>query len=300
MTIGDFEQRFHNELTALYTPILRRRLFDALGEEMLGFSSAQLRIYQGHTLSRTEEHLMAHALHKLRHGVPLAYVLGKKTFYQRSFLVGASVLIPREETEDLVSRALTEAPSSTYVDIGTGSGAIAITLAKERPHAHVLASDISRKALTFAKKNAKTHGATIRWFQGSLLHTKLKVHIEKQSSSILFVANLPYLPLRDKTSVHPTVAHEPSRALYSGEDGLAHYRRLFAQLTRWKWAKTHSWTLLCEYDPPQTKTLLSLAKQSFPQAERSVFPDRFGRTRFLRVRYFPDSTLTKSKSSVTT
>ncbi len=300
MTIGDLEQRFHKELTALYAPVLRRRLFNTLGEHTLNMSTAQLRIYQGRTLSKSEELSLTRALHKLCRGVPLAYVLGKETFYQRLFLVNDSVLIPREETEDLVSLALTERRDSTYVDIGAGSGAIAITIARERPDARVLGSDVSRKALAVAKKNAKIHNADIHWFQGSLLHSKLKVRIEQQSSPIIFVANLPYLPLRDKTSVHPTVAREPSRALYSGEDGLLHYRRLFSQLTRWKWAKTHFWTLLCEYDPPQTKTLLLLAKQLFPRAKRSAFRDRFGRTRFLRIDYFPDSALTKSKSSVTT
>ncbi|HVM90590.1 MAG TPA: peptide chain release factor N(5)-glutamine methyltransferase [Verrucomicrobiae bacterium] len=212
---------------------------------------------------------------------PLAYILGSEPFYGRDFIVDKNVLIPRPETEDLVEEAL-KIPSQMYVDIGTGSGAIAITLALESPRSIVLASDISAKALAIAKKNAKKLGAKVKFFKGSLLTPVLRLvgagHAVPLQMTI--VANLPYLPPSDKKIMPKSViAYEPASALFSTQDGLELNKKLLEQIT----TIDHPAHVLMEFDPPQSQKLLALAKSLFPHRDCSIVRDHCGRERILRI-----------------
>ena len=163
------------------------------------------------------------ALQHRLNGVPIAYIQNKKEFYGREFIVDEHVLIPRPETEsiiELVKSLPEEAPK--ILDIGTGSGCIAITLALEIPTAKVSACDISASALTVAKLNAKTLGAQVTFKESDLLAGYKTKHFD------IICANLPYVPDGNITSVE--ITKEPSLALFSGADGLEHYRRLFIQI----------------------------------------------------------------------
>ncbi|MBN2908069.1 peptide chain release factor N(5)-glutamine methyltransferase [Polycladomyces sp. WAk] len=168
-------------------------------------------------------------------GEPLQYLIGEQAFFGRSFRVDPSVLIPRPETEILVERVLAEADRIfgrrpvRVVDIGTGSGAIAVTLACERPHWEVWAIDLSPQALATAQANAARHGVESRivWRQGDLLEPLVTSGKHAQ----VVVSNPPYIP-RD---VIPTLAKrvrdfEPVLALDGGIDGLDVYRRIVGQL----------------------------------------------------------------------
>jgi len=168
-------------------------------------------------------------------GVPLQYLLGSAEFYAREFSVGPGVFIPRPETEILVDVALeilkdrfprVGRGSPLVVDVGTGCGAIAITLALERPGIRVAAVEISAQALHFARRNAFAHGASVAFFQGDL------IHFLRPGSVDLLVANLPYL---DSSLSHcwPKELHwEPWNSLDGGSGGLTRITALLFQARR--------------------------------------------------------------------
>lgn len=167
---------------------------------------------------------------------PVAYILGHKEFWSRDFAVDRRVLVPRPDTEVLVDTALArlaEDATGVALDYGTGSGAIAITLACERPVMRVLALDVSRDALEVAKANAATHEVEDRvGFVRSDGLTALPLRFEGSLAAI--VANPPYVSLADKPGLPPDVRdHEPALALFPGPDPLDHYRRLAGQGRRW-------------------------------------------------------------------
>ncbi len=153
-------------------------------------------------------------------GEPLAYILGWREFYGRRFTVSPAVLIPRQETELLVETALLRMPQERnirVVDIGTGSGVIAITLKLERRDWIVDATDISESALAVARENAATHGANLSFHHADLLP-------KDNGQYDLIVSNPPYVAEGD--FIGEGVEHEPSDALYAGPEGLDIYRRL--------------------------------------------------------------------------
>lgn len=154
---------------------------------------------------------------------PMAYIRGKSEFYGRNFWVDKSVLVPRPETETMIELLL-QLPLKrprTLIDVGTGSGALAITAACELGEALVYATDISEYCLEIARRNAAKHKATINFRQ-----TDLVEWLDISGSVIL--ANLPYVPLDHP--INQAAGFEPPLALYGGDDGLNLYRRLFEQL----------------------------------------------------------------------
>ncbi len=168
-------------------------------------------------------------------GEPIAYLRNSKEFYGKSFFVDERVLIPRPETELIVDSVLDLFKSDnmsehvTIADVGTGSGSLALTLARVLPHSHVHALDVSASALDVAEKNRADHELTSRvtLHIGDLLTPLIAAKIAPD----IIVANLPYIPLNDVENVEPSVHNnEPHLALYSGETGLEHYEKMFAQL----------------------------------------------------------------------
>ena len=169
--------------------------------------------------------------------VPLQYLLGVQAFYGLDFEVNEQVLIPRPETEVLVSAIIKWAgarSSSTeqgrkslkILDIGVGSGAIVVALAKSLPDVIFSGSDISKTALHVARTNALRHGVDhrITWY-----HSDLFNEIPRELYDII-VSNPPYIPLSDKETLEPEVRlNEPSQALFGGEDGLDLYRRMIPE-----------------------------------------------------------------------
>lgn len=167
-------------------------------------------------------------------GVPVQHMIGTEEFYGRSFIVNKEVLIPRPETEELVEGILIKAKSlfSGYTeveaaDIGTGSGAIAISLALENSVFKVSAIDIAQESLDVAELNAKNLGADIQFLHGDLLMPFLS----SGKKLDVVVSNPPYIPNADILELSPVVKdHEPLRALAGGEDGLDFYRRLAEEI----------------------------------------------------------------------
>ena len=156
----------------------------------------------------------------LQQGTPLQYVLGEAEFYGLSFKVTPDVLIPRPETEELVDLIVQQhqhSPALRIWDVGTGSGCIAIALAKHLPQAEVFATDISEAALTVARANAEANQVTITFAQHDMLDTS-DLPFGDTHFDIL-VSNPPYIPAALRSTMHPNVvAHEPHSALFVPDD----------------------------------------------------------------------------------
>lgn len=168
-------------------------------------------------------------LERRERGEPIQYITGECEFYGLPFRVTPDVLIPRPETEHLVEAAIERARAferPRIVDIGAGSGAIAVALAHALPHAQVTTVDLSPKALAIAQENAVRNGVAerMRFLQSDLLDAVREEQFE------MVVSNPPYVPEADRRSLALEVReHEPGTALFAGEDGLAIYRRLTPQ-----------------------------------------------------------------------
>jgi release factor glutamine methyltransferase len=163
---------------------------------------------------------------------PFAYIVGRRGFYDLDLIVTPDVLIPRPETELLLERALAWAkdrPTLTAVDVGTGSGALAVAFARHAPQTAVHAADVSEAALNVARRNAEKYNLLhrITFHQGDLLSPLIAKHIKVD----LVMANLPYIPTATIDTLDSNVRdHEPRVALDGGGDGLALVRRLIAQI----------------------------------------------------------------------
>ncbi len=163
-------------------------------------------------------------------GEPMAYILGKQGFYDLELMVTPSVLVPRPETELLLEEALRltqDSPGATVADIGTGSGALAVTFARHRPQFEVYATDISADALEVARQNAEAQAASVSFFRGHLAQPL----IERGIKVDLLMANLPYIA-SDELDTLAVSRWEPRQALDGGPDGLAYIRELLLQAPR--------------------------------------------------------------------
>jgi release factor glutamine methyltransferase len=158
---------------------------------------------------------------------PIAYILGEREFYRRRFEVSPAVLIPRPDTETLIERALELLPpdsTARILDLCTGTGAIAVTIAAERPGVHATATDLSAAALEVARRNAERHGVAARC---ELLEGDLFAPLPASAKFALIAANPPYIPEPELEGLQPEIKQfEPRLALASGSDGFAHLKRL--------------------------------------------------------------------------
>lgn len=250
---------------------------DLLLAHVLGVSREYIHTHPEHPLSHWQRLRAQLLLKKRAAGVPLAYLTGHKEFFSRDFLVNKHTLIPRPETELLVELAQDACtPDTTLIDVGTGSGCIAITLAMQVPLVHVLATDMSHQALRVAKKNAHRHGVNVRFFRGNLLAPVLEY---VPHEPVVITANLPYLDESDMRE--PSIQAEPRLALFGGPDGLDLYRELLDQL-----CEAHLLTpivLLCEINPGQAEALIKEVTKRFSHAEIKTHTDLSGRDRVVRV-----------------
>ncbi len=211
-------------------------------------------------------------------GEPLAYILGRQEFFGLDFEVTPDVLIPRPDTEVLVERALDilKTQPKTVVEVGTGSGAIAISIAKNSS-ARVLATDISSAALRVALRNAKTLGANVEFHQDNLLASPTYF---PTTEPVLVAMNLPYLSDEHWTEADAHVkTFEPTLALRAGTDGLDLYKTVFAQLSQFS-NITH---ILCEAHDDQMEDLAELAKTNFPNCKTIFHKDLANHRRVLEV-----------------
>lgn len=158
-------------------------------------------------------------MERLLQGCPVQYVLGETEFYGLPFEVSPAVLIPRQETEELVQRVVEQnkGRSVRIWDVGTGSGCIAVSLAKMLPDAHVYATDISEEALQVARRNAERNGVGVTFARHDMRDTE---HLPFEGVRFdIIVSNPPYIPASDRVTMHRNVTeHEPSLALFVPDD----------------------------------------------------------------------------------
>ncbi len=226
------------------------------------------------------------AFARLKAGEPLPYILGHWEFFGLNFDITKDVLIPRPETELLVEKALAWLQASserrTVADIGTGSGAIATSIAMHMPDAHILATDVSFDALKIAQHNARKFHVhhRINFLQCDLLPQ----HIDPLPTNRhfdLICANLPYIPTK-KLHKLPIFGREPTLALDGGEDGLELYRRLFTLAP--DWLAPHG-MLLLEIESTLGVQALGLAFDTFSDATIHLHQDLAGHDRLLEIMF---------------
>jgi release factor glutamine methyltransferase len=199
----------------------------------LGISHATMLASPERVVTRDEQATYQALILRRLTNEPIQYITGEQEFYGLPLHVTPSVLIPRPETETLVEAVLAEVDRSRPVrvlDVGTGSGAIAIALARHLPLAEITAVDISAAALEVAAANAARHGVAgrIRFVQSDLL-----ADLADGEMFDAVVSNPPYVAMADRAALHPQVRDfEPATALFAGEDGLDVYRRLIPQAHR--------------------------------------------------------------------
>ncbi len=236
---------------------------NALGIERIG-----LYLDLNRPLQEEERSAIRPLLMRRREREPVAYILGRRDFYGRRFEVTPDVLIPRPDTETLVEHALAQIPSDApfrVLDVGTGSGAIAVTLAAERPAAMITATDISEAALEVAKRNAVAHGVAERIV---FEHVDLLSIAEPYD---VIVSNPPYIASAELAELEDEVrVHEPKTALEAGEDGLDVVRRL---LDTAKPATDVGAHMLVEIGAGQAPLVADLAAQTGGWHRVGVYPD---------------------------
>ena len=197
--------------------------------DQLSINRAQLFINTERELTEEEEFFFWQSIHRRAANEPIQYITGKQEFYSLNFHITPAVLIPRPETEHLVEAILRVLPREEYLqilDVGTGSGILAITLALNLPFAEITAVDISSAAIAVARRNAEAHNVTQRIH---LIESDLLGGAPSGPYDAI-VSNPPYVAETDRDTLHPQVRdHEPATALFAGKTGLDIYRRLIPQ-----------------------------------------------------------------------
>ncbi len=268
--------RFEAEILMAYVMKKNREWVKAHGEFKV--PSAECRVFNALIARR-------------RRREPIAYIIGEKEFFGLPFFTDKRALIPRPESEMLVeltvgaglSRPGRGDRAPTIWDVGTGSGAVAIAIAKNIPHAKVIATDISSPAIALAKKNAKRlKTKNITFLKADILSPSLlPLFARIREGRIIITANLPYLPESDRTKLDADVVkYEPPSALFAGHDGLTIIEKFLRQLAI---ARIPFSRLFLEYDSPQTKKLRALAKSLFPKMKIAIHKDLAKRDRVMEI-----------------
>lgn len=230
-------------------------------EDATGKNRAWLLAHPEFELSDKQVKKLEKQIDKRTQYEPLAYIRGKTEFYGREFYIDYRVLQPRSESEimiELLKALHTELSDKDethmLADIGTGSGALAITAKLEIPQLEVIATDIDQACLMVGRKNARNLQANVNFRQGNLLEPIYDL-AHNPSPGLIMLCNLPYVP--DAHTINQAAMHEPAQAIFGGVDGLDLYRQLFAQTKNLPMRVQRIFT---ESLPPQHEALALIAK----------------------------------------
>lgn len=234
---------------------------------VLGISRTQLYSDLNQDLSSSDADVLRQLIERRLRGEPSAYITGRREFYGLDFYVDYNVLIPRPESELLVEKAIILAKNreiATIADIGTGCGAIAISLARNLPEAIIYATDVSAPALEVAKSNCRRHGVIdrVRLLQGDMLNP-LPGPVD------LIIANLPYVRESELPHSGP-LSYEPVLALNGGPNGITEIKRMCLQAGE---KLCPGGYLLLEIGQGQGKTVSDLLHQALPSAQIEIIRD---------------------------
>ncbi len=260
-----------------------------LGHAM-GLTRERLMVMANVPLLAEDEEIFQSLLTRRLQREPVAYIVGRQEFWSLEFQVSRDVLIPRPETERLIEVALwlaAQARSDVPVrilDIGTGSGAIAVSLAKELPRAEIYATDMVSSALTLARRNAALHGVAdqITFRYGDLFAALA----DQQAGFDLVVANPPYIRRAEFAALKPEVRQwEPRAALDGGVDGMDFYRRIAAQAAQFL---ARNGAIAVEIGADMGTDVVSLLMQSELSRDLTIVQDYAGRQRVVVARVASD------------
>ena len=227
-------------------------------------------------VTEEEKEFVEEIYKKLANHIPAQYIIGHAEFFGMQLKVDERVLIPRPETEELVELILDENPKENLkvLDIGTGSGAIALALAKNRPDWTITAADISQDALDLAMENANNQGLT-------LFFIKSDCFSEISSKYDIIVSNPPYISREDQEEVGLNVLHsEPHLALFADENGLAIYRRIAQESKDYL---NDGGKIYLEIGYKQGQSVPALFKENFPEKRVRTLKDQFGQDRMVVI-----------------
>lgn len=234
MKIKEFRTHFNKELSALFPQTEIDSFFFLLIEKELGLQRIDLTLNKQLPIPEDKFKYVYNALSRLKVQEPIQYISGETEFYGLPFNVTRDTLIPRPETEELVTWVLEEATSKTVenpltiLDIGTGSGCIAISLAKNLPNAHLFAMDVSEKALKVAQANATKNEVQIEFIQTNIL----EVNKLPQQFDVI-VSNPPYVRDLEKKEIQPNVLeNEPHLALFVDDNNPLVFYKKIAELAK--------------------------------------------------------------------
>ena len=263
------------QLSTSETPVLDAQV---LSSYILQCDKSTLYAHPKRLLNATQKELFEEVKKSLSNQVPLPYIIGEWEFYGNSFKVTPDTLIPRPETEELVEHALAwlaDHPDATQVvDVGTGSGCIAISLALLNPHLKIHAVDVSEAALQVAQENAHRHEVTDR------MHFRQQDLLQGDEHLYdLIVANLPYIPTETLKTLE-VADHEPWLALDGGETGLDLIERLLQQ-TRSKMRS--EFCIILEFEYRHGEMAQNLAQRYYSDAQITILKDLSANDRFVVI-----------------
>ena len=251
---------------------------------LMGLSRSQLLAEQRSSVPQEKWEEFQGGIREHVDGVPIQHIIGSEEFYGREFVVNEHVLIPRPETEELIYYGLEKMKDLfepgilvQAADVGTGSGAIAVTLKLEskRVPLQMMAVDISSEALAVAAENSSKLVADVRFFEGDLLQPLIEDGVKLD----ILLSNPPYIPLADRETLSDVVIdHEPELALFGGEDGYDLYKRFMEELPH---VMKEKCLIGFEVGVGQGGTVAELLRQTFPDAETEVVYDINGKDRMV-------------------
>lgn len=255
------------------------RVADLLLEHFLKWTPSQLLAFDDQRLPDEAEKDFAQAVRQhAETGIPVQHLTGVGHFYGREFQVNENVLIPRPETEELVLGVMDyvrdeNLQTPRIIDLGTGSGVIAITLATELPGSEVSGVDLSEEALEIAEKNAAQHGADVRFYRGNFLESLLEEPFD------IIVSNPPYIAFSEKDKMDDTVVDfDPALALFAEEEGLAAYKTILTQISHMKQKPK---CIAFEIGHEQGRSVSTLIQEMLPECHTEIRPDINGKDRMV-------------------
>lgn len=266
MQLSELKNIFHLELDSLYPKEEVATFFNRMLEHYLGLDRFVLVMQPNYTISKEEEQPFFEGLNKLKLEKPLQYILGEAHFFDAIFKVNEHVLIPRPETEELVNWIINDCQIKNdkrlkILDIGTGSGCIAISLAKALQNSKVTALDVSTKALAVAKENAELNNVEVEFIHADILS------IDSSQFPVydIIVSNPPYVRELEKDEIQNNVKeHEPSLALFVPNNNALLFYNAIAQFSKKYLSKEGNLYLeINQYLGEETKSLF--ARENFKE-----------------------------------
>ena len=273
---------YHAELSNIYDKNEIDAIFYLVADHFLGFERTKVQTNLQSNINQSDLIKLYQCCSKLRKQIPVQYILGSAWFYGLKFLVSPQVLIPRPETEELVDLIVKENQDSvSFLDFGTGSGCIPISIKKQIPSAQVFAIDLSSEALLIAEKNAANHFTEIVFINADILMDDFSIKLLNKQVQIV-ISNPPYIMSNEKNKMSQLVLkNEPHLALFvEGEDDILFYKKI---INACEHILVSGGKLYFELNPLTANLVKLYTIQSQLFLEVKLINDMSGKTRFLKA-----------------